>query len=1142
MRNWIRLFSGTLLAATLLAGCGGSDPDPDPGPGPGSDAGPTDGGGDDTDAGVIDAGFDAGYVEDAGIIVDPDPDPGKVPTDPYDPTNATKDSDCDGLTDQEEYSTVYTGGLKTSPGLRDTDGDGIRDGVEVGRTTTVNVDPSCRFYKDEDTGSRTSPVKADTDGDGLEDGLEDANRNGRRDNGETDPNTADSDNDGLSDGEEDANKSGAVSPGETDPRRRDSDDDGLPDGLEKSTGTDPLKPDTDGDTCSDGSEDVNKNGKVDPGEKNPRVAGDCVAIVLDSDFDGIPDTVEDATQTDKTKADTDGDGVADGVEDKNRNGRVDSGETDPRLTDTDCDGLQDGAGRDGFLGEDPNSNGIVEAGETNPTNPDTDGDGLLDGVERGVTTAAAPRNNCGYTGDADPTTKTDPTKPDHDGDGIPDGAEDSDQNGRVDPGELNPNNPADGAASTPAGKACSVQNLRTVTFKEDSGADVRLALPNTFKQANLINLKVSGQTVGVMGYDDTRQVTFIAYKRGQVTGSTTPTGDELGIRTGTTALAPADVEFTQTFTTWDGFPAAVSRYALAGTAELKSFTNTLARGLVPSSTEVLGGTAGISGPFKIQAQYVHRSDQSVVVVIAITPAARYNEAGSLFTLADTAGGSALAQFGDADAVQCEVFTGNTAVVDFLFVVDDSGSMASSQTFLAGAAAAVANKLANATLDWRLGMVTTAYTGNGPNNGVLRAFTQNIDQFKSWLTQNATCNTTSKACTVGSNPLPNTTCASNKECWVGLGGDGAERSLEAARKAINNLSATGGTAETRLRPGAKVVVVILTDTRDQSSSSVADYTAYFLNTGTTVETTKNPVNAPIQVHGIICPHENATSNTATWCNKDEDPRNPRHLDVIQSTGGVAGSIRDNNAITNTINAIVDSVIASVGYRTLKPPIGASLKVAVAEVADPAVCPSIGDLPRSRTNGFDVDGINRTVSFYGACRPKTSGQTQAALSYRYWIDRTSKPNGNPPPCATDTTYYDPNDPDFCKGKLTCNRTTDKCECPADCGGTAPAGQVCNTDRAVCDFTCAQDCGGACGTFETCNTNSCSCSCVQSASCAAGYKFDNNACGCVCDTGALNCGTGFAADPGLCACVCQPDCGGCAPGFTCNVSACACEKPIG
>lgn len=51
---------------------------------------------------------------------------------------------------------------------------------------------------------------------------------------------------------------------------------------------------------------------------------------LDSDGDGIPDEVERRTGTDPIDADTDGDGVPDGVEDANRDGRVDPGESDPR--------------------------------------------------------------------------------------------------------------------------------------------------------------------------------------------------------------------------------------------------------------------------------------------------------------------------------------------------------------------------------------------------------------------------------------------------------------------------------------------------------------------------------------------------------------------------------------------------------------------------------------------------------------------------------------------------------------------------------------------------------------------------------------------------------------------------------------------
>jgi hypothetical protein len=159
-----RFITSLLLSASLLTGCGGDSGDPDPKPA--------------VDAGTEpeDSGLPPPPEEDAGIEPDPDPDPGRVPTDVADEENPEKDSDCDGLTDAEEFANLYPNGQKTDPGLRDTDGDGIRDGVEVGRTTTLN--PACTFRADADPDSRTSPVKADTDGDGLADGLEDTNRNG----------------------------------------------------------------------------------------------------------------------------------------------------------------------------------------------------------------------------------------------------------------------------------------------------------------------------------------------------------------------------------------------------------------------------------------------------------------------------------------------------------------------------------------------------------------------------------------------------------------------------------------------------------------------------------------------------------------------------------------------------------------------------------------------------------------------------------------------------------------------------------------------------------------------------------------------------------------------------------------------------
>ena len=108
----------------------------------------------------------------------------------------------------------------------------------------------------------------------------------------TDPNDADSDDDGLLDGLEPNYSADSDGDGLINPLDPDSDNDGLFDGTEMGKGcgnaatdvskmhcvadadggatkTSPLLKDTDGGGVSDGNEDTNKNGSVDPGERNP---------------------------------------------------------------------------------------------------------------------------------------------------------------------------------------------------------------------------------------------------------------------------------------------------------------------------------------------------------------------------------------------------------------------------------------------------------------------------------------------------------------------------------------------------------------------------------------------------------------------------------------------------------------------------------------------------------------------------------------------------------------------------------------------------------------------------------------------------------------------------------------------------------
>lgn len=168
--------------------------------------------------------------------------------------------------------------------------------------------------------------------------------------------------------------------------------------------------------------------------------------------------------------DADGDGLPDLDEDRNRNGKYDpnEGETDFQDADTDDDGLSDGFERGLYPYDLP----IAQPGTLDPRDPDTDGDGLPDGLELGLTSPSegirrwlshddpipvADTNLSGrfefkhethgkiavehrpcFIADMDPTTVTDPTQKDTNSDGLDDGIEDSNFNGRRDPGETEP--------------------------------------------------------------------------------------------------------------------------------------------------------------------------------------------------------------------------------------------------------------------------------------------------------------------------------------------------------------------------------------------------------------------------------------------------------------------------------------------------------------------------------------------------------------------------------------------------------------------------------------------------------------------------------------------------------------------------------
>jgi len=343
------------------------------------------------------------------------------------PAPEDKDSDGDGLTDEEEKE------LGTDPEDPDTDDDGINDGDEVDGSKNPFKD-----NKDDENGEpgNTDPLNPDSDGDGTNDGDE-INTKVDED-GKTVPNES----------EEDEPTDPNSKPGEDD--QKDSDGDGLTDEEEKELGTDPEDPDTDDDGINDGDEvNGSKNPFKDNKDDENGEPGNTDPLNPDSDGDGTNDGDEI-----NTKVDEDGKTVPnESEEDEPTDPNSKPGEDDQK--DTDGDGLTDEEEKE--LG-------------TDPEDPDTDDDGINDGDE--VNGSKNPFDEDGNkVADGENGAPTDPTEADTDGDGTNDGDE---VTGSKNDGEpTDPNDPE----SKPAGKDDEGSTLTPDLSSGSSNVDWKRCAP-----------------------------------------------------------------------------------------------------------------------------------------------------------------------------------------------------------------------------------------------------------------------------------------------------------------------------------------------------------------------------------------------------------------------------------------------------------------------------------------------------------------------------------------------------------------------------------------------------------------------------------------------------------------------------------------
>ncbi len=941
-------------------------------------------------------------------------DPGE--TDPDNP-DSDRDGIWDGVEDANQNGQVDDG--ETDPLLADSDGDGLRDGVEdtngngtvdPGETDPLKADTDGDGIEDGDEDQNrngevdegeTNPSLADTDGDGLDDGIEDANRNGMRDAWETDALNPDSDDDGILDGSEDANHDGIRDSNESDPLRADTDGDGIEDGVEDQNQngiqdgqeTSAVDPDSDDDGIGDGLEDANQNGQVDAGEMNP--------LDPDSDGDGLSDGIEDADrngvrdegETDALDADSDADGIKDGDEDRNHNGQIDFGETNPLDDDSDDDGILDGiedVGADGDRAnditnptdadsdhdgipdgqEDKNGDGVKDADETDPTLADTDGDGLTDAQE-----------DCNGNFQYDPGVETDPLISDTDGDGVSDGDEDRNGDcvlGTCDQicavhddcdqdagevcspsllvcvsiscaqGETSPqtdDTDGDGLSDDAEGTSlvCSADNLKAIDLYRLPPPDLLVALETFFTTVG--ELLESGQSIGGAFYSPTHQIAGMAVSRAPAGGVSNASGQQVYERGLLDGLGSVTDATTRSLTTFDGYGAIITEYAITTANQTPTeLANAIAEAFYGQAiTGTLAAEGDAATSFRVFTETIYRGASQVVTVAALSTSARYDD-DQIIRMNDVTNSTALAQAEDRVSVQCDSFvTRGTNNVDFIWVVDDSGSMGNEQDALVAAGNAMGTLLGQTTLDWRIGVTTTSPARDGAL--ISPGFTRDIATFKNLI-------------------------------QVGVSGSGSEQGLQAGLDAVNlSLPCVDPEQAYKLRCDVTRIVVVISDEEDQTIENTSGGEDY---AGAPNATT---VNNFIAAYNALDLTLFAIVGGDPECPTAYDSSKGYNAVVNGMSGGSIGLICPVDQTANMENIVRAASGVASDYLLSQPPISATIKVAMQTAPDQAPA----EVPRSRSNGFDYDGTQNTLLFYGSYRPEQDN-LEITASYRSFEECT------------------------------------------------------------------------------------------------------------------------------------------------------------
>ncbi len=407
-----------------------------------------------------------------------------------------------------------------------------------------------------------------------------------------------------------------------------------------------------------------------------------------------------------------------------------------------------------------------------------------------------------------------------------------------------------------------------------------------------------------------------------------------------------------------------------------------------------GATEQNDTSFRVLIQATYSTTGAELVAVGVSRAENY--AVNQTTLTSLINGTSIVPAGSTILAKTDTFTGaEDPKVDFVWVVDNSGSMKEEQTSVSNNAVTFFNLLNNKRLDFRLAVIATGSTGSNLN-------TLNPGGSKAWELWGSSQDGSRWVYKTDNN-------AANRFKQnvdsVGLNGSGresgiffAERALGGAPSGITPVSPT-----IVPRPGAKLIFVILSDEGDHyrcysggsftSDSNVPNHCTggVGFNVENNIFTQNN-----YKVYAIIGLHDGSLSNPGNLGEPgrcDSNPSNssaPKannvnnrdltYYNLANATGGSSASICNTDYTTILDNIATQAAANSSSYVLTKIPIASTIVVKV----------NGSIVTQDATNGWQYNSSSNTIVFSGTAWPDPGANIE--VSYSYLEGSTSMASGD------------------------------------------------------------------------------------------------------------------------------------------------------